>query len=166
MDDTNRESFGDSILSQLKDFEIAPTHVAASALTPALSADNLEQYILDKSKELIDTSVRTLHEFSAVLSSSPSEKTAEALSYLITSTTAALETLTKISNSNKKLTHSTKIKQMDIDSKKQIAQETNAGGLQLSHRDIMKMLNGNNVVDVEEIKPVEAEVMALPLAES
>lgn len=138
----------DNILSQLKSLPVAKP---LNQTQTSLSQDQLEQFVVDKTAELVNKSMEILDEYRDFLTATPGEESAEAMANLINASTGAIETLSKIAINNKKITNAVKIKTMEIDARKEIAKDDNATKLLMSRQDIMKLLK-------EAEAPVEVDV--------
>jgi len=139
----------DNILNQLKSLPTAKTNVQSG--NESLHPDQLEQFVVDKTAELVNKSMEILDEYRDFLTATPGEESAEAMANLINASTGAIEALNKIAINNKKINNAVKIKTMEIDARKEIAKDDNATKLLMSRQDIMKLLK-------EAEAPIEVDV--------
>jgi len=149
MQDNTTEEAVNSILSQLKDVNVPEKK--AKQNKEKIDPEKLEQFIIDKSSDLITKSLEVFDEYKDILSSAPSEESAEALSNLINAATSAIETLNKVLAVNKKTNTSVKLKTMDIESKQLINQRDNITKLVMTRSQLMELLEEpeEEAVDVE-----------------
>lgn len=138
-----------NILNQLKNFD-APA-APKQEITPP-DADQLEEFIIKKSSELIDKSLQVLDEYRDFLTATPSEESAEAMSNLINASSSAIETLNKVLAANKKAATSVKIKEMDIKARIDNNKRDNATRLMMTRKELMQML-----VDTPDAIEVDAQ---------
>jgi hypothetical protein len=117
-----------NILNQLKNFD-APAAPKQELIAPG--ADELEEFVIKKSSELIDKSLQVLDEYRDFLTATPSEESAEAMSNLINASSSAIETLNKVDNNKR----------------------DNATRLMMTRRELMQMLvDAPDAIDVETQK--------------
>lgn len=139
-----------NIINQLKNFD-APATPKQETVAP--SADELEEFIIKKSSELIDKSLQVLDEYRDFLTATPSEESAEAMSNLINASSSAIETLNKVLAANKKAATSVKIKEMDIKARVDNNKRDNATKLMMTRKELMQMLvDSPDAIDVESQK--------------
>jgi hypothetical protein len=139
----------ENILSQLKSLPSAKKQVEQ---LPSLTPEQLEQFVIDKTADLVNKSMEILDEYRDFLTATPGEESAAAMAELINASNGAIETLSKIAVSNKKVNTSIKLKDMDIQARKEIAKDDNATRLLMSRQDIMKLLkDADNAIDAETV---------------
>lgn len=146
----------------INDSTISSTVTVTTAVS-TLTEDNLSEYVLSKSKELLDNSLETVKDLQASVIGTLDTRTMLAYSELVKATTGALSVLNDLNMEKKKQASAKEIKQMDIDSKKQLLETkkpTTVNNLIASRDDILKMLTGKDVdkvIDAEfsEIKEVQ-----------
>lgn len=117
----------DDLIAEIRD-DCAEINSIASD-TPALSANNVNDYILKISEKLLTSGMESLHEaqLNAIRSMDP--EAIEAYSSLFKSITKGVETINKINVQQIKNESTEKIKKMDIESKEKIAnKQISAGG--------------------------------------
>ena len=141
-----------NILNQLKTFD-APKQVIQHQ-PPA--PEELEQFIIDKSSELINKSLQVLDEYRDFLTATPSEESAEAMSNLINASSSAIESLNKVLTANKRAATSLKVKEMEIKARIDNNKRDNATKLMMTRGELMQMLmDAPDAIDVEAQKIVE-----------
>lgn len=138
----------DNILNQLKSL---PTSRPVVQTSDSLPPEQLEQFVIDKTAELVNKSMEILDEYRDFLTATPGEESAIAMANIINASTGAIEALNKIAINNKKITNAVKIKTMEIEARKEIAKDDNTTKLLMSRQDLMKMIK-------EVDKPLEVDV--------
>ena len=117
-----------------------------------LDKDKLEDFLLKYSGKLIKDSVDYVEDVKQFITSAPDARDVEALSKLVGASASAIESLNKILISNKQNDSRKEIKQMDIDSKKELAQENDKRiGLTINREELLKQL-------MDDAKVIDAEV--------
>ena len=140
----------DDLLSQLKGANLASKEVEKNEFN--LDKDKLEDFLLKYSGKLIKDSVDYVEEVKQFITSAPDARDVEALSKLVGASASAIESLNKILISNKQNDSRREIKQMDIDSKKELAQENDKRiGLTINREELLKQL-------MDDAKVIDAEV--------
>lgn len=138
-----------NILNQLKTFD-APKQVIQHQ-PPA--PDELEQFIINKSSELINKSLQVLDEYRDFLTATPSEESAEAMSNLINASSSAIESLNKVLAANKRAATSLKVKEMEIKARIDNNKRDNATKLMMTRGELMQMLmDAPEAIEVETQK--------------
>jgi hypothetical protein len=139
----------ENILSQLKSL---PTAKKQMDTTPNLTPEQLEQFVIDKTADLVTKSMEILDEYRDFLTATPGEESAAAMAELINASNGAIETLSKIAVSNKKINTTIKIKDMEIQARKEIAKDDNNTKLLMSRQDLMKLLkDADAAIDAESV---------------
>tara|TARA_A100000172_G_scaffold3619_1_gene2213 strand:- start:30716 stop:31165 length:450 start_codon:yes stop_codon:yes gene_type:complete len=129
----------DDLLSQLKGTNLAAKEVEKNEFN--LDKDKLEDFLLKYSGKLIKDSVDYVEDVKQFITSAPDARDVEALSKLVGASASAIESLNKILISNKQNDSRKEIKQMDIDSKKELAQENEKRlGLTINREELLKQL--------------------------
>ena len=129
----------DDLLSQLKGANLAAKEVEKNEFN--LDKDKLEDFLLKYSGKLIKDSVDYVEDVKQFITSAPDSRDVEALSKLVGASASAIESLNKILISNKTNDSRKEIKQMDIDSKKELAQENDKRlGLTINREELLKQL--------------------------
>jgi hypothetical protein len=140
----------DDLLSQLKGANLASKEIEKNEFN--LDKDKLEDFLLKYSGKLIKDSVDYVEDVKQFITSAPDAKDVEALSKLVGASASAIESLNKILISNKQNDSRKEIKQMDIDSKKELAQENDKRiGLTINREELLKQL-------MDDAKVIDAEV--------
>lgn len=137
------------LLEQLKGTTKVKRDLEESNLN--LSKENLEDFLLQYSGKLIKGSVDYVEDVKQFITSAPDSKDLEALSKLVGASAAAIESLNKIHISNQSNKNKKEIKQMDIESKKELQNNNNQRlGLTLNREELLKkLLNDAEIIDAE-----------------
>ncbi len=115
-----------------------------------LNKDNLQEFLLQYSGQLIKGSVDLVAEVTQYISNAPDAKDVESLSKLIGASAAAIETLNKVYIANEKNKSSKEIKQMDIESKKLLQGNENTSSLVFNREELIKQLiNNADIIEIE-----------------
>ena len=111
----------DDILEELKnDKTLSTLREPPSAEKLSISDDNVNDYIMQKIGGLIETGIETVNAIRGTISSGFEAEELSAFSSLIASITNAAEVINKINIQNKKAKSSKEIKQLELESKKQL----------------------------------------------
>ena len=92
-----------------------------SSMHPSISAEDVNQYVLDKTSNLIENSMVALDSIQRRILTAPDAADVESYSVLLNSITSALDTVNKINLQQMKHKSAKSIKKMDIKSKEKIA---------------------------------------------
>ena len=153
-DDIFPEDEVDELVSQLKDAN-AVARTAEREKTD-VTDENLEEFILKTSSELIENSLDVISNVKEYTAGSPDVRECQSLAELIKASASAIDTLNKVLIQRKKGETQEKIKEMDIQSKQGIALAQEQTKVLLSREDIMKQLvKDANVVDIIDVEDVE-----------
>lgn len=152
-DDQNIESTVDSILDQLKNSN-ALVKKAQSDLSDSVSKEDLEQFIINHSSKIIKMSTHSLDYVKDIVESAPTADDISAMAELVKSTSIALDLLNKIVINDKKLDNAVKIKEMDIQSKRDELDAKVGATLLLNREEIMKQL-----LETSKAIPIETEII-------
>jgi hypothetical protein len=137
-----------SILSQLKGLDKTRKDKNTTVIEK-LTPEQLEQFVIDKSQELVLKSLEVFDEFKDVLSASPDAESAEAISQLMGASTAAIDSLSKVLNSNKRIASSEKLKLLDIETRKELNKNDNKTKIMLSRKELLNLLLDPAAIDIE-----------------
>ena len=148
----------DTLLNELSSFSLPVATPKPQAVTPDVTEDNINEYILKKASCLINTSIDAVEDIKDYIVQGQNPDELAALSELINAASKSLETLNRINLQNKKAKTDKELKEMDIKSRK----------------DVAGMLPGNNVVNnnlivasreeifkqlLNEPEPIQAEIV-------
>lgn len=113
--------------------------------------EDLEAFILKNSKELVMNGIDAINEIKQTVLMNPQSDEVEALAEIFKGVSTAMNILKDIQITKIKLKSSKEIKQMDIDSKKELEDnESSIKGLRMTRDDVFKMLKeSGDIVDTE-----------------
>lgn len=143
-----------SLLDELSSFNMPSpnTQRAVQEETP-LDPKDLQQYFLNKSKVLVDTTIGAIQDLTPGIVAGSDAKEIEALSKLASSAAQALEAIQKTALIDKKADRDEQMERLRLQGKKEIAQlnqgsqqVTNNNFLVASREDIMKKLFGKEEI--------------------
>lgn len=152
-DDIFPEDEVDELISQLQDTNAAVRSTSREKTN--VSDENLEEFILKSSSELIEDSLDIISNVKEYTAGSPDSRECQSLAELIRASASAIDTLNKVLLQRKKSETQEKIKDMDIRAKQGLAVAEQQTKMLLSREDIMKEL----MKDVDVI--TDAEVIDL-----
>jgi len=136
----------DELLTQLQQPPIVPKQ-AAEELN--LEGGNLEKFLLQHSGRLVKGSVEFVEDLKNYIAGAPEAADVEALSKLVASSAAAIESLNKILINNKIAASKIVLKNMDIESKKKLQEKNIEAGLLMNREELLKrLLDDAKIVDV------------------
>jgi hypothetical protein len=147
-DDILPDDMVDELVSQLKDANDVARSVAREKTN--VTDENLEEFILKTSSELIENSLDVISNVKEYTAGSPDARECQSLAELIRASASAIDTLNKVLIQRKKSETQEKVKMLDIKSKQGIAMAEQQTKVLLSREDIMKQLV-KDAVDVEVI---------------
>lgn len=139
----------DDLVSQLKDSSSTVNQTAFERVE--LSNDNLEEFVLKSSGELIQDSLEILGNVKDYTANAPDARETTSLAELIKAASSAIDTLNKVLIQNKRSDSQKEIKQLEIEARKGIAMADNQTKILLSREDIMdKLLKDSDAIDITE----------------
>jgi predicted transcriptional regulator len=147
MDEDINDAVGD-ILDQLK----STPKIVKQLEHMELSKENIEEFILKYTSELVRTSSEAVNNVSDYVASAPNADDVSALAELIKSSATAIDTLNKILINDKRHKTMIHIKQMDVESRKKEIDTVVGAKLLMSREELMKQF-------LLELKPVEGEII-------
>lgn len=149
----------DTLLNELSSFEIPATQASLTPTTKKLEEVDVTQYVLDKSKAIIDAGVGAVQDMTPYIVQGQDAREIEALSKLVAATAQAIDTLNKKALIDKKAEKDEQLERVRIEGRKEIAQlqagaknVTNNNILIASREEIMKKLFSENKGQVLEIE--------------
>lgn len=139
----------DDLLSQLKGVNVAQKEVEKQDFN--LDREKLEDFLLQYSGKLIKGSVDYVEDVKQFITSAPDARDVDALSKLIGASASAIESLNKILLQDKANEAKIQVKEMDIQSKKELQDKSNEqAGLTINREELLKQLiDDAKVIDVE-----------------
>ena len=139
----------DSLLNQLKSTSSnLTTNIPASS--GDITKEQLEQYVIHNSTELINQSLEIMNNVKDYAAASGDPDSISALSDLVNASSKALDTLNKIVIQNKRSEASITAKAMDIQGRYHIEEKKNESALIASREEMFKLM-------MKDVKDVESE---------
>ena len=102
--------------------------------------DNLEEFVLKNSSEIVNSSISMLKNMESVVQTVQGAEEMAAYSELVNASTNALDTLNKILLQKKKNDAAIEIKKMDVENKKELQSNDHAVKVMASREEILKMM--------------------------
>jgi hypothetical protein len=115
----------------------------------------LEQFILDNQGTLIKDSVDVLQIMKQYVAAAPNAEDIGSFAELLKATSTAIDNLTKLHTSNQRVDTQVKIKQMDIDAKKEINVDNNMLKLVGTREEMFKKMLEDSVIVEAEVSDVD-----------
>ena len=139
----------DDLLSQLKGASVARKELEKDEFN--LDKEELEKFLLNYSGKLIKGTVDYVEEVKQFITSAPDAKDVDALSKLVGASASAIESLNKILLQDKANEAKIQVKQMDIESKRELQDKSNERiGLTINREELLKQL-------IDDAKVIEVE---------
>lgn len=145
-DDTELDDTVNSLLNQLK---TVPTvsKKAKEVSNDNISRESLEKFVVQYASRLVENATESVEYIKDNVQAAPTAEDVVSLSELIKSTAGAIEILNKIAINKEKLENSVKIKEMDINSKREEL-EVKTNVFLASREDVLKQLiNKTKVIE-------------------
>ena len=153
-DDNDLDEVADDIINQLKNQDRSLKNIEKEY--PELSPEEVDSFILKYGSKAVIDLADVLKEQADLVKQTGDEKQVLALAELSKSFQGNLEVLQKRSIANNKNDTAVKIKQMDIDSKKESQEHEEMTRLTMSREELFKiMLQKTNDVKTEETKVID-----------
>ena len=111
----------DTLIDELSSFELPRPGQSAPLSVSQLSDREVNQYILDKAKALIETGVSAVQDMAPYVAQTSDPESVAALAELMSATTRAIEALNRGNLLEKKAAKDEKIKRLEIQGRKEIA---------------------------------------------
>ena len=140
----------DDLLSQLKGASVARKELEKDEFN--LDKEELEKFLLNYSGKLIKGTVDYVEEVKQFITSAPDSKDVDALSKLVGASASAIESLNKILLQDKANEAKIQVKQMDIESKKELQDKNSERlGLSINGEELLKQLIDNaELIEVKD----------------
>jgi len=137
-----------SLVSQLKTNNSISKQIIKDTKTTSLDKDDLEQFVLNNSARLITDSMDMITSMKDYVTAGSDSDDIGAFAELFKASTHAMEILNKILIQNKRGETTEKVKQMDIDAKKQLTVAEHQSKMLLSRSDIVdRLMTSAEVLD-------------------
>jgi len=148
MSEELNEMVGD-LLSQLNDAQSKAKELEQEK--NPLKKEELEKFVIENGGNLVKETLDMVKNVKDYIVNSPEAKDVDAFASLIAAAANAIDTLNKIAMSDKKSDTLVKIKQMDIDAKKEMHQEINETKMLATREQIFKLL-ADGAIDAEVVE--------------
>jgi hypothetical protein len=152
-DDTELDDTVNSLLNQLKTVPTVAKKAKEISSGDNISRESLEKFVVQYASRLVENATESVEYIKDNVQAAPTAEDVVSLSELIKSTAGAIEILNKIAINKEKLENSVKIKEMDINSKREEL-EVKTNVFLASREDVLKQLiNKTKVIEstTEEI---------------
>lgn len=137
--DYDLDNAANDIISQLKN-QSKSLKAVEKTEHPELTKEEVDKFILEQASNVIRDSATVISELKDNLIAGGTSMDAVAFAEVLKSFTSAVEILNKRQIADEKNKTQKEIKTMDLDSKKEIAQEDNSNRLLLSQNEIIKQM--------------------------
>jgi Mg2+ and Co2+ transporter CorA len=122
--------------------------------------EDLEAFILKNSKELVVNGIDAINEIKQTVLMNPQSDEVEALAEIFKGVSTAMNILKDIQITKMKAQNTKEIKQMDIDSKKELEEIDNGPvGLRMTRDQVFKMLKESGDIIDTEFMPMSSEAV-------
>lgn len=152
MDNDDLEDNIDDLINQLKntDKEIKKLPKKEEF---TLDKQDLEQFLINKAGKLINDSMEMVDNVKQYVAAAPNSEEVESLANLLKATTSSIDSLSRIFVQNKRSETSVNVKQMDIDSKKELLQTDHQNKLELSREEVLERLIKNaDIIEADVVQ--------------
>ena len=136
---TEKNDAVDDILTQLSTQHHSITRQKRTEEEPP-GVEDLEEFLIQKTAKLINTTLDAVDNVKDYISSAPENRDVASLAELMRSANSAIETMQKVHANRANNEARKEIKQMDIDSKKELNVIDNTAKLVMSREEIMKAM--------------------------
>lgn len=117
--------------------------------------DKIDDEVVQASRELMDNALSAVNQMTQYATASNNAADVESLAKLISAASATIDNLQKHNTSKQKMQSQKELKQMDIDSKKQRNDDTNATAVLINREEVLAKLLQQNA----EPKQVKGDVI-------
>jgi hypothetical protein len=157
MDNDELDDSVNDLISQLQSID---NNTGVQKSQKELTPEDVEKFLVMSSGKLVTDSLDVVSTLKEYVRSSPNPEDVEALARILSSSAAAIETLNKIHINERKITAQRQIKEMDIESKKEIEeQRSNAGALTINRDELLDyMISKAKVIDADATDAEVAEI--------
>lgn len=143
-----------TLFDELSSFSLPPAQTPKEKIT--LKDEEVNQYVLDKSKTLIETGLNAVQDLATYVTQGQNPDEIAALAELMNATSKAIEALNRVNLIDRKANRDEKLKRIDIEGKKELLSisgpqqvTNNMNVLVASREEIMKKLFGNNSNEIK-----------------
>ena len=151
MSDEKADRQLDSLVKQLRESTKVNKKVDKEAKQAGLAPEDVEEFVVRTSGELINQSLEVMNEVKDYIMASGDPDNISALADLIKASSSAIESLNKIVIQNKRSATSLATKSMDVNARYAIEEKKNENAYIATREDIFKkILDDAKVIEVEE----------------
>jgi hypothetical protein len=151
-DDNNINDAVSQLVDQLQNNTMNSKQIQTEA---PLQGQDLEKFLLEYSGKLIKGSVDFVEDLKTYVASAPTAEDVSAMATLVSSSAAAIETLNKILIAKQNNENRVRIKNMDIEAKKQLQDVQIQGKMLMNREELLKQLiDDAKIVNIETVKTV------------
>lgn len=143
------------LVNQLKDDVANKPKNNSSPQCNVVTDENLNEYVLRMTGNLVESSMNTLQELESAVASSADPETTESYASLVNATAKAIDTLSRIQLQREKVKSQEKMKMQDIESRKTLQEDDQRFRLFASREEIMKAL-------MDKLQVIDGKVMDSP----
>jgi hypothetical protein len=118
-----------------------------------ITKEELEKFTIENGAALVQDALEMVATVKDFIISAPNAEDVEALAGLIKAASSAIDSLNHLTIADKRSNTSVKLKEMDIESRKELQKSDNTQRLLATREEIFKML-------VDKAKPIEAEIVS------
>lgn len=132
----------DSVAQFLSDLKTIQSEqsVKKDASNNVATIENLEEFVLKNSSEVVNSSINMLKNMESVVQTIQGAEEMAAYSELVNASTNAIDTLNKLLMQKKKNEAMLEIKKMDVENKKELQSNDHAAKVLASREEILKMM--------------------------
>jgi len=156
IEEQNHDPFDENVqdlIEQLQGGVASTNEVVQVADSLNFDKSQLEQFILDNQGILIKDSVDVLQIMKQYVAAAPNAEDVGSFAELLKATSTAIDNLTKLHTSNQRVNTQVKLKQMDIEAKKEINTDNNMMKLVGTREEIFKkMMEDSGIIDAEIVE--------------
>jgi len=153
MSEELNEMVGD-LLSQLNEAQAKAKEVEKE--TNPLKKEELEKFVIENGGNLVKETIEMVKNVRDYIVNAPEAKDVDAFASLISAAANAIETLNRIAINDKKTDTIVKVKQMDIDARKEMNQENNESKMLATREQIFKLLAAGAIdAEIVETKQID-----------
>lgn len=146
MDDTELDDTVNSLLNQLKTIPVVAKK-SQQLSSDSITKENLEKFVIQYASRLVENATESVEYIKDNVQAAPTAEDVSSLAELIKSTSGAIEILNKMVINKEKISTSIKIKEMDIENKREEL-EVKTTTFLASREEIMRQLvNKSKTID-------------------
>lgn len=152
MDDNQIDSEINSLVNQLKNNNTVSKDINKKSEELDVSKDNLEEYVIERSSQLINQSLDVMDNLKDYIMASNDPDSISALADLIKASSSSIDNLNKIVVQNKRTATTLVAKKMDIEARKDQEEKDPHKLIGTREEVFKKIMEQAKVIDVEDDK--------------